>query len=417
MPLYSSLATIVLAFLLIFFNRQRNANSLYLFLMLLFVAIHSLLQASIMNKGPLGIIMFVFNNFSPLYFLIGPMLFFYVRGTLKDNAALARKDYWHFVPAIIVLANVAPYWFTSTAYKYSVATALISNSNTVKSFDANWLIPSSVNFVVRGLQMLAYVLVAMFILYRHYPRKLENTLIPKIQEQITFNWLKVLVSCMLLAILGYYASSLILVLAEHPDQGIWHTLFVIFNYVCFVPLLIIPLALLTFPQILYGIPALHIHAKKSTMGDPVDLKASTIAPMENTEPHSEQDQEVTEDKLEEGLQESAKAVMDYLVQEKPYLDKDFTMDKLAQALNLPRHHVYFCMNKVLKVKFPELRKQLRIQYAKELLEQGKNDTLTIEGIGNQSGFSSRSNFFSAFKSEVGCTPSEYLERVKPNTLN
>jgi AraC-like DNA-binding protein len=417
MPLYSSLATIVLAFLLIFFNRQRNANALYLFLMLLFVAIHSLLQASIMNKGPLDIVMIVFNNFSPLYFLIGPMLFFYVRGTLKDNAALTRKDYWHFVPAIIVLANVAPYWVTSTAYKYSVASALISNNNTVKSFDANWLIPSSVNFVVRGLQMLAYVLVVILLLFRYAPRKLKNTHIPKIQEKITFTWLKILVSCMLIAIIGYYSSSLILVLVEHPEQGVWHTLFVIFNYVCFVPLLIIPLALLTFPQILYGIPALHIHARKSKIGDPVDLKETITIPIKNTDSHEDQDQELTEDKMEEGLQESARAVMDYLIQEKPYLDKDFTMDKLVQALNLPRHHVYFCMNRVLKVKFPELRKKLRIEYAKELLEQGKNETLTIEGIGTQSGFSSRSNFFSAFKSEVGCTPSEYLERVKTEIQN
>jgi AraC-like DNA-binding protein len=179
--------------------------------------------------------------------------------------------------------------------------------------------------------------------------------------------------------------------------------------------LVIPLSLLIFPQILYGIPALLIHAQKNSIIETVDLKESTNIPVEQIEIYVDHDEDLSEIKIEEGLQESAKAVMDYLIQEKPYLDKDFTMDKLAQALNLPRHHVYFCMNKVLKVKFPELRKQLRIQYAKELLEQGKNDILTIEGIGNQAGFSSRSNFFSAFKSEVGCTPSEYLERVKLNT--
>jgi AraC-like DNA-binding protein len=217
---------------------------------------------------------------------------------------------------------------------------------------------------------------------------------------------------MLIAILGYYSSSLILILAEHPDQGVWHSMFVIFNYICFVPLLVIPLSLLIFPQILYGIPALHIHAQKNSRIEAVDLKESTIIPVEQTEIQEDHDEDLPEVKIEEGLQESAKAVMDYLIQEKPYLDKDFTMDKLAQALNLPRHHVYFCMNKVLKVKFPELRKQLRIQYAKELLEQGKNDILTIEGIGNQAGFSSRSNFFSAFKSEVGCTPSEYLYSLR-----
>jgi AraC-like DNA-binding protein len=129
------------------------------------------------------------------------------------------------------------------------------------------------------------------------------------------------------------------------------------------------------------------------------------------------DHDMPEAELEEGLKDSAKAVMDYLLEEKPYLDKDFSMDKLAQALQLPRHHVYFCMNRVLKVKFPELRKQLRIQHAKQLLEQGKNKSLSIEGIGIQSGFSSRSNFFTAFKSEVGCTPSEYLDKITSETAN
>jgi AraC-like DNA-binding protein len=52
---------------------------------------------------------------------------------------------------------------------------------------------------------------------------------------------------------------------------------------------------------------------------------------------------------------------------------------------------------------------LRIEHAKQLLKEGKNKTLSIEGIGSQSGFSSRSNFFSTFKSEVGMTPTEYLE--------
>ena len=411
MLLYSSLATIVLAFLLIFFNRKTNASSLFLFMMLLFVSIHSVLQSSIMNKGPLQVTMIFFNNFSPLYFLIGPMLFFYVRGTLTDNAVLSRKDIWHFIPAIIVLANVVPYWFTPASYKYKVALDMMSNVNTVKSFDGNWLIPSSINFIVRGIQMLAYVLASLKLLIQHNPKRSKKTLIPKGQEKITFNWLKILVTCMMLAVVGYYASSLLLVFSQNPETGISHTLFIIFNYICFIPLLIIPLALLTFPQILYGIPALHLSIDIKTSGlrkQRMHIDAPVNDPIE-TDDAAEVD--MPEEILEAGLQESAKAVMDYLLEAKPYLDKDFSMDKLAQALELPRHHVYFCMNRVLKVKFPELRKQLRIQHAKQMLEEGKNKSLSIEGIGIQSGFSSRSNFFTAFKSEVGCTPSEYIDKL------
>lgn len=411
MLVFSSLATLVLAFLLIFFNRKTNASSLYLFLMLLFVSVHSVLQASIINKGPVEIIMIVFNNFSPLYFLIGPMLYFYVRGTLMDRAELSRKDILHFIPAIIVLANVIPYWFTPVSYKHQVALDMIGNLNTVKSFDGNWLIPSSLNFVLRGLQMLSYVLVSMILLIRHHPKRSKLTLTPKDQERITFSWLKILVSCMLLAIIGYYASSLVLVFAQNPAIGIAHTLFILFNYICFIPLLIIPLALLTFPQILYGIPALHLSSNIRTSGALTERETEGTSLAFSLETKEAVDHDIPDASLEEGLQDSAKAVMDYLLAEKPYLDKDFSMDKLAQALNLPRHHVYFCMNRVLKVKFPELKKQLRIQHARQLLEQGKNKSLSIEGIGIQSGFSSRSNFFTAFKTEVGCTPTEYLDKI------
>jgi AraC-like DNA-binding protein len=216
---------------------------------------------------------------------------------------------------------------------------------------------------------------------------------------------------MLLATIGYYMSALILILAPAPEQGMAYSFFVTFNYICFIPLLTIPLALLFFPQILYGIPILRLSGDDKA--SVVSINGSTEQKLipEEREHARQEEMPVADEQIEEGLVESAQTIMEYIKKEKPYLDKDFSMDKLAQAMQLPRHHIYFCMNRVLKVKFPELRKQLRIQHARHLLEEGKNKTLSIEGIGIQSGFSSRSNFFTAFKSEVGCTPSEYLERL------
>jgi len=400
-----------MAFLLFFFNRNKNANSIFLFLLLLFIAIHGVLQSSIMNKGPLTLIVIFFNNFSPLYFLIGPMLYFYVRGTLTDRSSLSKKDLLHFIPAAIVLMNVMPYWFTSWKYKYSVGLDISKSLNTVRTFDDNWLIPSSVNFTVRGALILIYVFASIFLLFRSRLKNSEKKLIPEDQRRVTYAWLNILVICMLLATIGYYMSALILILSPAPENGMAYSFFVTFNYICFIPLLIIPLALLFFPQILYGIPILRVSGDHKA--SVVSINGSTEQKLIPVEKNHEQKEElpVTDEQIEEGLVESAQTIMEYIKNEKPYLDKDFSMDKLAQAMQLPRHHIYFCMNRVLKVKFPELRKQLRIQHARHLLEEGKNKTLSIEGIGIQSGFSSRSNFFTAFKSEVGCTPSEYLERL------
>jgi AraC-like DNA-binding protein len=63
----------------------------------------------------------------------------------------------------------------------------------------------------------------------------------------------------------------------------------------------------------------------------------------------------------------------------------------------------------MNVKFTTLRTQLRIKYATNLLDSGQADELSMDGIGKKSGFSTRSNFYNAFKIETGMTPSEYLE--------
>jgi AraC-like DNA-binding protein len=52
-----------------------------------------------------------------------------------------------------------------------------------------------------------------------------------------------------------------------------------------------------------------------------------------------------------------------------------------------------------------------VEHAKELLKGGSADSLSIDGIGSQSGFPSRSSFYATFKAETGMTPSQYLETI------
>jgi AraC-like DNA-binding protein len=66
---------------------------------------------------------------------------------------------------------------------------------------------------------------------------------------------------------------------------------------------------------------------------------------------------------------------------------------------------------ILQKKFTAYRTTLRVEHAKELLSAGSADTLSIDGIGSQSGFPSRSSFYASFKTETGMTPSQYLEKI------
>jgi AraC-like DNA-binding protein len=107
-------------------------------------------------------------------------------------------------------------------------------------------------------------------------------------------------------------------------------------------------------------------------------------------------------------------INDFLEKEEPYINPDFSINELAAALKVPVHHLSYCLNTLMNVKFTSLRTQLRIKYAIKLLNSGQADELSMDGIGKKAGFSTRSNFYNAFKTETGMTPSEYLESMNTN---
>jgi AraC-like DNA-binding protein len=54
-----------------------------------------------------------------------------------------------------------------------------------------------------------------------------------------------------------------------------------------------------------------------------------------------------------------------------------------------------------------------VAYAVELIRSGETEKMSLGGIAMQSGFSSRTTFFIAFKNEMGVSPSQYLENAEP----
>ena len=59
------------------------------------------------------------------------------------------------------------------------------------------------------------------------------------------------------------------------------------------------------------------------------------------------------------------------------------------------------------ITFYDFINNLRIKEAKIKLLDPKYDVFTIESIGLEAGFGSRSNFYEIFKKQTGKTPSEY----------
>ena len=97
--------------------------------------------------------------------------------------------------------------------------------------------------------------------------------------------------------------------------------------------------------------------------------------------------------------------------DKPYLNPDFTLEELANSLSIARHHLSQILNSEMETNFYNLINQKRIEHSLDHINQYAELGLTIEGIGYECGFSSKSSFFYNFKKMVGLTPGEYIRKM------
>jgi AraC-like DNA-binding protein len=102
-------------------------------------------------------------------------------------------------------------------------------------------------------------------------------------------------------------------------------------------------------------------------------------------------------------------ILTYIETEKPYVQIDFSLHDLSQALNIPHVRVTTCFKKELNTSFPAYRTKLRLAHAISLLRQGAHLTTSIEGVAERSGFKSKSIFYAAFKEEYDMTPKDWIK--------
>ena len=92
--------------------------------------------------------------------------------------------------------------------------------------------------------------------------------------------------------------------------------------------------------------------------------------------------------------------------QKPYLDSELNLIKLAEMLSASTHHLSYVINTGFGKNFFQYINEFRVEYAKKLLKEA-DSKLSILGIAYESGFNSKTSFNTTFKKLTGQTPSEF----------
>ena len=95
--------------------------------------------------------------------------------------------------------------------------------------------------------------------------------------------------------------------------------------------------------------------------------------------------------------------------EKLYKNANLKSSEVAKKMQLTTHQFSQLLNDNLGKSFPVFVNEYRIESAKHMIKE--NNNLTIEAIGYENGFNSKSTFYTTFKKIVGKTPSQFKSSV------
>ena len=329
----------------------------------------------------------------PFFYLIGPCSYLYLRSVLRDNPKLSRIDYLHFALFVIQVAGFMPFYQSSWEHKMEIAKTIQSENWTLPFLAVN-VIPARINFVIRPLQMSIYLIIQWYLVLKYNWK--DRPWIPSAQLKTTRRWLVIF-----LGVTTLWFINTINIVVDHLKYA---TRSAFLQHVgpalilAGIILIVLIICLLLYPQILYGLPRVI-----TAIASEVTQKDQSERPIKEL-PHD----------LVTKLPE-LKIKLEGIVQKnKPFLDPDFSINSLSAELKVPVHHIRYFFGQYLDISFTTYKNRLRVEYVKKLIEAGESEKHSVEGLGHMAGFSSKSNFFTAFKSETGMSPLEYMRTIKKN---
>jgi AraC-like DNA-binding protein len=114
------------------------------------------------------------------------------------------------------------------------------------------------------------------------------------------------------------------------------------------------------------------------------------------------------------LDQFLEQIKNHMEEFEPFKRKDLTLVKFAKEVGLHSHHVSRVINEKLDQNFSDFVNSYRVELARKLLVKDLLQRYTISGIGDESGFNSRSAFYNAFKKFAGMSPGEFIDQNKFN---
>lgn len=286
---------------------------------------------------------------------VGPLIYFYCLSILRPDFAISPKHRFHFYPVIVDL-------FPHLAAIVFVIVLLLGWANPHQNNFGVWFDTYNVYAdIPRWLSLSVYLVIS----FRLLRQQKEN--------HPALAWLKELLIVFALFDLLWLAYLIPYTLPSYTDQ----ILRAVDWYPIYLPLVVIIYWL--------GIRGFLIGRKEI-----VQRKSLMLPDEQTTQLMLRLQQAMEHDKL--------------------YRDAELNLTRLASHLGISSKIISAVLNQKLGKSFNEFINEFRVNEIKDRLLKGESKKYTLTALAFECGFNSQPTFQRAFKSVVGVTPSEFLQK-------
>ncbi|WP_161888532.1 helix-turn-helix domain-containing protein [Pontibacter russatus] len=325
--------------------------------------------------------------------LFGPLIYLFTAKLTSERPVWRKKDFLHLVPFALCLLYLLPYFLQPAAVK----TAYLENFDKASEDDFGTL-NQLLNFLHLG-----YTYAALVLIRRH-----EQNILQRFSElrKVRLRWLKQfvqLIFCIILiGVVVFYARKWNVPWVSE----VYH-----FHYLgVIVCIYWIGYKALSQPAIFNNslpFPQGRKEAEEAEVPAP-DEAVNEMQTGENLAAVKYQKSGLKEDAAEEYLGQ----LLQFMEERKPYLQNELSIQELAEATGIPRHHLSRVVNERLHKNFYDFVNEYRVAEAKRLLLNPAFSHYTTLAIALEAGFSSKATFNAVFKKQTGLTPTAYVSKSK-----
>jgi AraC-like DNA-binding protein len=322
------------------------------------------------------IIVLINSNLVELYsikvlpFTYGPLMFLYAKLMTQEEPTFNYRYLWHFLPFML----------------FFIVSMIFLNKPVMEGTKGFLIIDRFISLrIIYGISFFISITaysVATFIVIHKHQQNLKS-LLSYSSARVTLQWL------ISLSVVFYVSYILVFVVGLMD---------ILLNFMPFDPYELSFLGLTVF-AFLYG----YFGVKQPGIFEEI-VRHETMSDVADRTRDGKYSRSGLKRKDVEMI---SKDLLNYMEQQKPYLNRELSISDVADHLRVSRHFVTEVINNYMGKNFYNLINEYRVEEVKKRLHDPKYKNLTILAIAYDSGFNSKSAFNTIFKEMTGKTPSQY----------